>query len=494
MRNIVKIIFVYQVPSFWITWESLYEKLIHDNRFHIKVFYIDGKHGDWAQMKDSENFLENKKIEFEEFSHDKVMKFRPDYMIYQTPYDRGHRPEDTWSYRYRKEGIKIIYIPYGIEISDTHESRALHFALPVVLNAFSIYVLSEQIKMEYVKFCPNKNAVRALGLPRFDTLRKKKTTEELLSEKIGNKKVILWKVHFPKVFIENGKHKEATPKLKEYIKFVDYIYRSKELFFIFMPHPKFVDKTIDVSLIDDAKRLLKKLQNLSNVYIETSAEYKTSLLRADAVIVDRSAVMVEAGGLDVPVLYMYNSEYEEPMTKSIEELLNSYYKGTSSMEMEKFCENVLNGIDEKREERYMTVKMCVPYQDGLCASRIADDLYSRVTERYTNIAVSHLPSNSRIIVMGTGKFCDLILDKYETRKDKSVEIILFIDNDNNKYGQYHGGILIADPNSIKKINYDYVVIASDIYYLEMRKQLVELGVKEENILNADQFIVLMKCE
>ena len=42
------------------------------------------------------------------------------------------------------------------------------------------------------------------------------------------------------------------------------------------------------------------------------------------------------------------------------------------------------------------------------------------------------------------------------------------------------------------MEYDYIVITTDVYYREVRLQLKELGVKDKNILPYDWFIVLLK--
>ena len=126
-----------------------------------------------------------------------------------------------------------------------------------------------------------------------------------------------------------------------------------------MPHPKFADATIDLDLLPRAQQILEEMNALSNVYIDRSDDYRNSLTNADAIIVDRSAVMIEVGALGVPVLYMYNKTYNEPMTEPIQKLLDNYYQGTTEQEMEGFCDMIRAGEDEKREFRQNAFRVCL---------------------------------------------------------------------------------------------------------------------------------------
>lgn len=103
-------------------------------------------------------------------------------------------------------------------------------------------------------------------------------------------------------------------------------------------------------------------------------------MHADFIIVDRSAVMVEAGAINVPVLYVSNKEYNEPVTKAIEPLINSYYQANSCANMVGFLDMCRNGKDPKREAREKAFHMCIPNYDGRCGMRIKEDIVNGVIE------------------------------------------------------------------------------------------------------------------
>ena len=488
----IRLVFVFQVPSFWPSWDSFYEACIKDERFDVRMVLLDDLvTGDTAQMQNNAAFLEKKGIPYTIFHPEDVLAFRPHYMIYQTPYDKGHRPQGYWTMRYRRNGARIVYIPYGIEISDTAESHYKHFTLPPVLNAFRIYVMSEAMKAEYEKNCTNAKAVRAIGLPRFDAFAHKEDfpLPVELQEKIGDRKVILWKSHFPKVFPIGGKKLQATPKLEEFLKFVSYIREHQNLFFIFLPHPKYTDRTIKSDLRAMAVRLLEELGQCENVYIDWADDYRPSLMNADAIMIDRSAVMVEAGAVGCPVLYIYNEDYKEPMTPPIEALLDTYEKGSDAKAMIEFCDCVQN----EETSRKMAERIGKEYfsvLDGGIGERIKDDLWESVQKDDAHIRQLSIGADTNLIIFGTGdiaEYCDKLLKKYDKGR-----ILAYADNDAGKHGQVKDGVPVLSPEELRVLPYDYVVIATERHYFAIYQQLVqELHVSPEKIINYDEY--LMAC-
>lgn len=177
-----------------------------------------------------------------------------------------------------------------------------------------------------------------------------------------------------------------TPDINEYIRFVEKISEYKDYFFIFMPHPRFKAPTKDYNLQELACSLVDSLERLDNVYIDTADDYRNSLMNADYIIVDRSAVMVEAAAVQAPVLFMYNPDYFEPVTDAIRELIDSYYQGSTFDDMVGFMEMIRAGKDPRKEEREAAFRKCIPYFDGKCAERIMDDIESGLKEEIASDA------------------------------------------------------------------------------------------------------------
>lgn len=77
-----------------------------------------------------------------------------------------------------------------------------------------------------------------------------------------------------------------------------------------------------------------------------------------------------------------------------------------------------------------------------------------------------------------------IQDKYD--------IIGLVDNDSLKHGSFYRGVKIYSPVDIKKMNFDYIIIAS-MYIKAITKQLtVELGVDSRKIIYAPKSMMKIK--
>lgn len=88
----------------------------------------------------------------------------------------------------------------------------------------------------------------------------------------------------------------------------------------------------------------------------------------------------------------------------------------------------------------------------------------------------------KVLVFGTGYYLGEILEKIEEKYD----IIAFLDNQIKKQNSYmekgRHRYWVMSPNEVKSITFDKVIIASIEYASEMFTQLLQLGVKEHDII------------
>lgn len=378
----IRLVFLFQVASFWPSWESFYKACLNDERIDVKFLFLDETVREKVQMKTAKDFLDTQGIEYIDFCEFDIDSYKPHVIVIQTPYDAGHRIKAHWSSAWKAKGYRVVYVPYGIEISDTETSHGMHFEQHVIENAWRAYTFSDTMLKDYRKYCVNAGAVRALGLPKFDALYHKEQfkLDKELAERIAGRKICLWKVHFPKIFEEGGKDIFVTPDVNEYIKFAEYAAEHKDIFFIFMPHPRFKEPVKNENLQQLAIKLMNTLENVDNVYIDTKDDYRYSLVNADFIIIDRSAVMVEAAATGVPVLYMVNTKFYEPVTKAIEPLMDSYEQGSTCEDMINFTEACMRGEDRNKELREDAFKECIPYFDGMAGERIKEDILISLME------------------------------------------------------------------------------------------------------------------
>lgn len=377
----IRVAVIFQVASFWPSIEFLYEEIQNDERFEIKIICYDEPYDSTIKTETAQQFLIENDIPFAHWCNFSLKTFKPHIVIIQTPYDGNRRREYKSNYL-KMAGYRVVYVPYGIEIGDTQHSRKQQLDHIVRRYAWKIFTFSEAIHKDYRLYSEADDNVCVTGLPKFDSLYYKNRfpLDESIKLQAGNRKIILWKVHFPKMVMIDDELKLFTPYIQEYINFVDFIKTDKNNFYIFMPHPRFMEFNLDTQVQKELSELMDKVKRTNNIYVDDRDDYRNSLVNADAIIVDRSSVMVEAAAVGVPVLFMYNEDYREPMTKAIEPLVESYYQGTKTEDMVEFVHMINAGTDPKKSEREIQFFNCIPYFDGKCAKRIKEEIYSGIVE------------------------------------------------------------------------------------------------------------------
>lgn len=478
----MRIAIIYQVASYWPSIESFYQACLTDEKVDVQIFYIDDMSVEKAQVEGSDLFLAENGISYMLYSENRIREYKPHVALYQPSYDVSYRNPSALSLHVMNMGVRIIYIPYGIEISDTEDAHYNHFFTFVIRNSWRIYTFSDTMKEEYFRYCPNRHAVRAVGLPKLDSLFYKNIppNKEILKN-AKKRKVILWKLHFPKLIYEGMVRKQVTPYLSEYLDFAEIIGQYKDLFFVVMPHPMFFSQTIDSGFSSDIEKLFKELKTKENVWIEKESDYRKALYYANAIIVDRSAIMVEAGLCGVPVLYMKNQDYDEPLTKPVNSLVTSYEEGTTVEDIKQFVGKFQKGMLQSVVDRIVEAKKeTIPFIDGKCGKRILEDIKCGVMEEREEPL--------RIIFFGAGFICRHYIERLGIKNEPKVRLLGLSDNDPTKWGTIQAGLEVFPPEKLKSTEFDVLVITSEQYYMPIKKKLVyELFLAEEKIFRLDEF-------
>lgn len=418
----IRIMFLFQAASFWPGWESFYRECVKDERIHVKFMLLDELYGDTTQMLTARQFLTEKNIPYEVYTKKKFSIFSPHVLVMQTPYDYGHRSPSVRSAAFKKTGTRIMYIPYGIELADTEHARDAHFFNAVVRNAWRVFTFSERMREDYRFYCPNYRAVKCVGHPKFDALchREELTLPPKLQQRIKGRKVLIWHVHFPKLVPQpDGSETMATPKLEVYLEFAQYVLgRKEDLFVILLPHPKFMDGEGELGV--KAKRLVDQLSDAENVYVDWADDYRPTLVNGDYMITDRSALMVEAGITGMPILYMYNSDYYEPLTEAIRPIMESYYQGTTCLEMQKFVAQCLAGGDPRKEERIRSFQENIGFLDGRSGWRIKEHIVQALQDENKDEALEKIVAMETKIAMLEDKIDRLLEQRVSAGEERKI--------------------------------------------------------------------------
>lgn len=478
----IRIAIMFQVASYWPSIESFYQECMVDDDVDIRIFFVDDLSVEKVQMRDTVPFLEKNQLPFEVYSEKKVEQYQPHVALYQPPYDVLYRNPTALSIHLLRKGIRIVYIPYGIELADTEDARLAHFHTYVVRNSWRIYTFSKLMWEDYQTYCPNRHAVRATGSPKFDSIYNKNINlDQNIMEQAAGRKIVVWKMHFPKLIYDGLKQLQVTPYLSEYIYFADRIVEFEDLFFVVMPHPLFFSETLPHTMAEEAKQLFELLEAVSNAVIDLSSDYRHSLYNADAIIVDRSALMVEAGLCKVPVLYMKNKDYEEPLTRAVKHIADTYTQGSTAEDIISFLRKFQSDLlQDGIEKQSAAIEEAIPFMDGLCGRRILEDIKAGIHKESKH--------RIRVIFFGAGSVCLHYIKKLGIYNNPDYEVMGVSDNNPDKWGKEYAGVKIIPPEKLKKLDFDYLVITTEQYHMPIKQKLVyELFLDEDKILRLDVF-------
>lgn len=486
----IQALFLFQAGTVWASMESVYESCKADERFEVKLVWVEETTVETSHMASAKEFLEKTKLPYIRYKEVNWKEYCPHIVFIQFPYDAACHTPETLSIQFKAKGCRVIYIPYGIEISDTQIAIKDHFHNFVVENSWRVYTCCDGIKEEYNKYCRNRQAVRVTGSPKFDaiTYKEKMPLKDEIVKAADGKKTVVWKMHFPKKIVENGVVKQITPFMNEYIEFAKELNQYKELFFIILAHPKMLkgivasDSQGDDTMMQQVTQLMEILGAKDNVYIDTDDDYRNSFYHADAIVMDRSAVMIEAAMLDVPVLLMKNADYSETMTKPVQYVIESFEQGTCCEDIQNFISKICSGIDKRADIRRKRIKETIPFADGLCGERIKEDILEGLMEEKKKLP--------RVILYGTGAICDYYIEKQQWHNNGKMEIVAVADSNCDKWGKLFYGKTIISPNSIKEIDFDAIIIMTEAHYFEIKKSLVyDLYLDERKIWRLDEFVL-----
>lgn len=489
----IEVAFLFQAGTVWASWDSIYRSCIADERFAVQLILMEETAVETSHMVGAKRFLQENHIDYISEHEINWNAYTPHVAFVQFPYDTGFHTPRTLTIHLKNRGTRVVYVPYGIEISDTEIARKDHFNSFVVENAWRVYTGCEGLKAEYDKYCRNRRAVRVCGSPKFDAISNRDAlplADEII-EKAAGRKIVVWKMHFPKKIVENGCVRQITPYVSEYISFAEKLDDYSDVFFVVMAHPRMLNGVVssdtqgDDSLMQQVGVLFDIVKSKSNVYLDIADDYRNSFYHADAIVLDRSAVMIEAAMLGVPVLFMKNQDYFETLTAPVDKVVNSFYVGDSCKDMEEFMEMFRAGKDVKREVRENCIAETFPYMDGACGDRIKEDIARGMLEEQRE--------KPRVIFYGTGDNCKYYMEKQGWARATHFELQLVVDTDERKWGKDFFGYTICAPEEMKRIDFDAIVVMTEAHYLEIKKKLVyDMYMDERKIWRLDEYVFALQ--
>lgn len=338
----IKVYFLFHSKAFWPSWESFWEACKSDCLIEAKMIFCPVKkqgQGFSGQFDDAKQWLIDKQISFVEVDDIDFDRDKPDVLIMQTPYDEWHRYPHHHSFEFAARGIRIVYISYGLEFTESKDDIKHQFRQPVQVFSWRIYTFCKNLLADYARFCPAGSAqVRCLGHPKFDALfeARRISMPKWLKDKINGRKVICWHPHFPCDYSrKNGEKVLSTFSWAENLKILNYIKNDTKNFYIFMAHHMFFgvfENRYQVPA-EEIAAFQKQLREASNSTIWED-NYPEVLGWCDAFLGERSAVTMEMITTGKPVCYL--APCSEIYNRFGQEVINAYTCARNYEQVEEF--------------------------------------------------------------------------------------------------------------------------------------------------------------
>lgn len=375
----VRVVFVAQHPSIWPSWRSVWQAMDKDPRFVVKIVlspFIHPFSSTAVTLDEMRACFIDANVPFCTVDYFNIDTYRPHLMFLQNPYDET-RPEHLRSERLAEKGIRVAYIPYGLEVGGGAWNITAQFDSALHRTAWKIFARSERHKKMYGKYCHAGNShVVVTGHPKFDAVNAKSELppSNEIAGKIGGRKVILWTPHFSV---------SDVPAWSTYRRYSEYIFseftQRQDLFLLLRPHPLFFKAMLQHGVWDaeGERKFRQAIKESSNVELDESPDYHAAFSVSDALMTDVGSFLLEYLPTGKPLLYL---NLPDGLGMNDDgELVNFLYKASTSDDIKYFIEMVFNGQDPKKSEREAIVPEFLSGLDVNVGEKIAQSIYSSIT-------------------------------------------------------------------------------------------------------------------
>ncbi len=382
----LKIVFLAQESVCWPSLESFYHSCVKDERFNTDLVYVPFEHANSNSDVDYfKAYTEELKLPIIRHNEYSVSEESPDLAVFVKPYD-------CIPIQYHIDAIhkvveRSVYIRYGFEIADYNVD--LHFKLPLEHKAWRFIAYGKLVKELAAKHgYRNGENVAVWGHPRADMYRdlpeKKKTLPKELTEKIKNRKTVLWNTqHTIMPGFGAGTYFQWKDEIFKYFK------DNQDMFLLWRPHPLMFGAIVNNGFMtrEELDAFVRELSAEDNILVDQSTDYRNAFYASDAIVTDGTAFFLEYLYTGNPLLYtpkkgggsIYNAE----------EIMKGLYVAREPNDVKNFLDMVREGRDPMKDERdkLKNELLYVPENKSV-GQNIVDNIAKELTEEEKRKATS----------------------------------------------------------------------------------------------------------
>ncbi len=345
-KNQVKVLFIVGEASTWKS-EMLYQKMLEHPRFDPIIGITESLHVPGSKPL-LIKYLESKGYQYVDLdeNNDTIETINPDIKFYYKPYELNYRHGVYFDY-HLKSIVCTVYYSFnlgGDALAFKHEIR--HYSWrEFVENEAVIHAVKKA-----GKYSKNKLIT---GIPLQDYLSLPKECYKDPWKSLKSKKRIIYAPHHSFKGTNNGYIEYAT--FLEFGEFMLQMARKYEdkVQWVFKPHPLLMRRLYEFWGEEKTNAYYCEWENLSNAQVELGA-YNDIFKYSDAMIHDCSSFIIEYHYTNNPVLFL------ETETHTAEQMhlsrfgyaaYTAHYHASTKEQIENFIQNVIAGVDPRKEER-----------------------------------------------------------------------------------------------------------------------------------------------
>ncbi|NBH18330.1 hypothetical protein D3Z55_12890 [Clostridiaceae bacterium] len=363
----INVIFLVQFPEMWNTQKSIYDAMVKDKAFSVKILAIPKRQVNnlfytTFDKKKNESYQFFKNIGFEVLNTYESGKWadiatlEPDYIFLQRPYE-SFLPKRYSMYTLSRYAL-LCYVPYGYEfVKGIH--LEIEYNMTMLDNIYMIFCENQ----DTYEYCCNKNReslengskkVFNMGYPRFDLI-----LQESPERKLQQRKTVLW---LPRWSIDETNDRSY---FFDYLECMLHYFEENAMHsLIIRPHPLMFQNFMDNGVIskDEVEQLKTRIQFVSNIKFDENTDYLDTFRQSDILVADFTSLLIEFFLMRKPILYCGSTINFNSVGKIMEEGIYSIPNKDSLIST---LSDLLNEKDRKRDQYIAAAKKIAPVNKNI---------------------------------------------------------------------------------------------------------------------------------
>ena len=367
----VRIVFLCQYPQAWNKMKSIFEMMLGDERFSVRILAVpdninkpDEKIYSFFKAAYGENIVINA---YENGAWYDMKQLMPDYVFYQRPYDqylpKPYKSREVSGYS------KICHLVYGYLLTETTKdicTSRLFFRNVYIY--FAENTICQEFNIKRFKMSHNKGYRKTLniGYPVLEYFMKQKPAEVRNTDKFK----VLWTPRW-----SEDKETGGSNFINYKDRIVKLVNENQDISVVFRPHPMTFDHFIQTGKLtrEQADEYLKNYDGNDRLIYNNTAEYVDVFWNTDALLTDVSSIIVEYFITGKPIVYCDTGAV--PDTFFSEMLKVMYVTKTWEQAEEKLLE-LSRGIDPLKEERERMIEKLLGNDFEHISERFLEAIYN----------------------------------------------------------------------------------------------------------------------